>query len=205
MTGDPSLIQEYLQQMAETITQSVASLDPDRMILFFDEMLTARRVYVTGAGRSGLIARAFAMRLMHIGYDAYVVGETVTPAMRAGDTLVVFSGSGATGSILNICMTAKELQGRICLITASPESKMATLADCVVDLGDETGYYHRDRGAFEVRQITGQYRSVVATFAPLGTLFETLALVFSDAVISSLLQAKHEDISEVKSRLSNVQ
>jgi len=72
-------------------------------------------------------------------------------------------------------------------------------------LGTGQWYYHKDRGAFELRQITGQYRSVVSAFAPLGTLFETLALVFSDAVISSLLQVKQEDMGEVKSRLSNVQ
>jgi 6-phospho-3-hexuloisomerase len=168
-------------------------------------MLSAKRVYVAGAGRSGFIAKAFGMRLMHLGFDTYVVGETVTPALLPGDTLVVFSGSGETLSMVSICGTAKQLGGKICLITASPDSRMSRMADCVVNLGDLTGYYRRDRNSFEVRQLTGKYRSVNFAFAPLGTLFETLALVFSDAVISSLIEAKKSEIREIQKRLTNVE
>ena len=93
----------------------------------------------------------------------------------------------------------------ICLITASPESKISRIADCVVNLGDLTGYYHGDQSSFEIRQMTGQYRSIASAFAPLGTLFETLALIFSDAVISALMEAKKEDIGELKGRLTNME
>jgi 6-phospho-3-hexuloisomerase len=74
-----------------------------------------------------------------------------------------------------------------------------------VDVGDLTGYYRRDDTPFELRQITGQYRSVTSAFAPLGTLFETLALVFTDAVISAIMEARKSDVNEMKGRLSNVQ
>jgi 6-phospho-3-hexuloisomerase len=168
-------------------------------------MLSAKRIYVTGAGRSGFVAKAFAMRLMHIGFDAYVVGETVTPAFSNGDTLVAFSGSGETNSVVDICELAKEIGGRVCLVTSAPASRMGRIADCVVDVGDLTGYYRRDDTPFELRQITGQYRSVTSAFAPLGTLFETLALVFTDAVISAIMEARKSDVNEMKGRLSNVQ
>jgi 6-phospho-3-hexuloisomerase len=56
-----------------------------------------------------------------------------------------------------------------------------------------------------MRQMTGQYRSAVSTFAPLGTMFETLALVFSDAVISALMEAKKEGALELKERLTNME
>ena len=58
---------------------------------------------------------------------------------------------------------------------------------------------------YEVRQITGQYRSVSSSFAPFGTLFETAALIFSDAIISALIEAKHCSLDEARTRLSNVQ
>jgi 6-phospho-3-hexuloisomerase len=74
----------------------------------------------------------------------------------------------------------------------------------VVNLGDLTGYY-RDRNSFEVRQLTGEYRSVTSAFAPLGTLFETLALVFTDAIISSLMETRTAEIGELKDRLTNVE
>jgi 6-phospho-3-hexuloisomerase len=205
MTNEATRIPAFMQQMAATITKSSASLDQHQMAVFFREMLSAKRVYVAGAGRSGFIARAFGLRLMHLGYDTYVVGETITPAFHSGDTLVMFSGSGETHSMASICGTARELGGKVCLITAAPNSKMSTMADCIVNLGDLNEYYHKDKHSFEIRQLTGKYRSVTTAFAPLGTLFETLALVFSDAVISALMESKKAEIHDMQVRLTNVE
>ena len=205
MTRENPPIPAFMQQMAEAITATARTLDPNQMAAFFQEILAATRVYTVGAGRSGLIARAFGMRLMHLGYDAYVVGETITPAFHSGDLLVVFSGSGQTQSILSICATAKELGGRVCLITASPNSRMSRIADRVVNLGDLSEHYERDQDTFEIRQLTGKYRSVTSAFAPLGTMFETMALVFSDAVISSLMEEKSDDIPRIRERLTNLE
>jgi 6-phospho-3-hexuloisomerase len=205
MTDEVTRIPAFMQQMAAIITKSVLMLDQHQVQIFLEAMLAAKRVYVAGAGRSGFIARAFGLRLMHLGYDTYVVGETITPAFHSGDTLVMFSGSGETHSMVSICMTAKELGGKICLITGSPDSKMSRIADCIVNLGDITGYYHKDKSSFEIRQLTGKYRSVTSAFAPLGTLFETLALVFSDAVISALIEAKKAEIHDIQGRLTNVE
>lgn len=205
MTDEFSDIPLFMEQMAESIKKTAAMLDNLETSAFFHHLLKAKRIYVAGAGRSGLIARAFAMRLLHLGYDVYVVGETVTPALVPGDTMVVFSGSGETVSMATFCATVKGLGGTICLITASPESKISKIADCVVNLGDLTGYYHGDQTSYEIRQMTGKYRSTSSAFAPLGTLFETLALIFSDAVISALMEAKKEDPGELKGRLTNME
>jgi 6-phospho-3-hexuloisomerase len=205
MNDEITRIPGFMQQMAATITKTADMLDQDQMVAFLQEMLSAKRVYVAGAGRSGFIAKAFGLRLMHLGLDVYVVGETITPAFRSGDTLVVFSGSGETHSMVSICGTAKELGGKVCLITGSPDSKMSRMADCVVNLGDLTGYYRKDKNSFEIRQLTGKYRSVTSAFAPLGTLFETLALIFSDAVISALMESKKAEILDMQRRLTNVE
>jgi 6-phospho-3-hexuloisomerase len=205
MTNEFSPISAFMQQMAATIASTAVSIDQEQMKVFFLEILGAKRVYIAGAGRSGFIAKAFGLRLMHLGYEAYVVGETITPAFRAGDTLVVFSGSGETHSIVSICITAKELGGKVCLITSSPDSKMSKIADCIVNLGDPTGFYQKDKYSFEIRQLKGDYRSVSSAFAPLGTLFETMALVFSDAVISSLMEAKKADVIEMQGRITNAE
>lgn len=197
-------IPTFMEQMAESIRKTAVLLDRSETRTFFREILAAKRIYIAGAGRSGIIARAFALRLLHLGFDVYVVGETITPALRSGDTLVVFSGSGETHTMATFCTTVRELGGRICLVTASPDSTMGRMADCIVNLGDLTGYYRKETATFEERQVTGQYRSVASAFAPLGTLFETDALVFSDAVISALMMAKKEDAGELKGRLLNV-
>lgn len=197
-------VEELMLLMTEKMRETAGALDPEEALHFFDEILAAGRVYVAGAGRSGLVAKAFAMRLMHIGYDSYVIGETITPAFSAGDTLVVFSGSGETNSIYDVCETARELDGRICLITATRTSRMAELATCIVVLGSLYAGTHLS-SQYEVRQITGQYRSVSGSFAPLGTLFETAALLFSDAVISALIEARHCNLDDVRGRLSRLE
>jgi 6-phospho-3-hexuloisomerase len=204
VSGDPS-INELMLLMVGQMRETARMLSPDEAESFFSEMLKARKIYVAGAGRSGLVARAFAMRLMHIGFESYVIGETITPALSPGDTLVVFSGSGETNSVYDVSETAKELGGRICLITATRVSRMSRLADCMVILCSHQTSDNSIPSQYEVRQITGQYRSVSASFAPFGTLFETAALIFSDAIISGLIEARHCSLEEARKRLSNVQ
>ncbi len=205
MVADYPKINELMLLMSYRMRETARSLDEDQAARFLDEMLSARRIYVAGAGRSGLVSRAFAMRLMHIGFESFVVGETITPAILAGDTLVAFSGSGETNSIVDICETAKDIGAKICLITFSPESRAAGLADCIVTLGEGKADPDDIPSQYEVRQITGQYRSVATSFAPFGTLFETSALIFSDAVISALIEVLQCSLDDARGRLSNVQ
>ena len=70
----------------------------------------ARRTFVTGAGRSGLVAKSFGMRLMHAGLPSFVPGETVTPAAGAGDLLVAVSCTGETGYTSYLAGRAREPQ-----------------------------------------------------------------------------------------------
>jgi 6-phospho-3-hexuloisomerase len=205
MAAEPPHIPLFMQQMGESITKTAGTLDPAQMACFFEEMLSAKRIYVAGAGRSGLIAKAFGLRMMRLGYESYVVGETITPSFQPGDTLVVFSGSGETQSMVSTCETARDLKGRVCVITAMPDSRIGKLADCIVNLGDPTDTYVHDKNSFEVRQLTGKYRSVTSAFAPFGTMFETLALVFSDALISSIMEVRKDEIARMQGRLSNVE
>lgn len=91
-----------------------------------------QRIFVIGAGRSGFQAKGFAMRLMHIGYQDYVMGETITPSIKAGDTWVAISGSGTTKSIVADTQQAKKLGLKIVVLTSAPESPLAQLADAVI-------------------------------------------------------------------------
>ena len=205
MQSECSSIADLMLQMASSIEEVARTIDLENAGQFLDEILNAKRIYVAGAGRSGLVARAFAQRLMHLGFESYVIGETITPAFRPGDVFVAFSGSGETQSVVDVCETAREIGGRISLVTSTPDSSIGGMADCIVEIGNnrlKDADLPRD---FEIRQLTGQYRSVSQSFAPLGTLFETAALVFSDAIISALMEVKHCTIEEIRGRLANVQ
>jgi 6-phospho-3-hexuloisomerase len=171
--------------MAHQIELTAAGLSTEVVSRFIDEMLQAKnaRVYVMGAGRSGLVAKSFAMRLMHLGFLSYVVGETITPAMTKGDMLIVFSGSGKTRTVLDIAETAKQQDGRVCLITASLRSPLGDKADCIVLIPNFRTDLADDEIMVGSRTITSNH----PLFAPLGTLFETTSVIFCDAIVSVLM------------------
>ncbi|HOI13521.1 MAG TPA: SIS domain-containing protein [Methanoculleus sp.] len=198
-------IADLMLLMTSRLEETARTMDLESAGQFLDEILSAKRIYLAGAGRSGLVARAFAQRLMHLGFESYVIGETITPAFGPEDVLIAFSGSGETRSVVDACETAREIGGKICLVTSTPDSHIGRMADCIVEIGNDR---LKDTGIprdFEIRQLTGQYRSISGSFAPLGTLFETAALVFSDAIVSALMEVRHCTPEELRSRLANVQ
>ncbi|WP_268912369.1 6-phospho-3-hexuloisomerase [Lentilactobacillus sp. SPB1-3] len=91
-----------------------------------------KRIFVLGSGRSGLMAKGFAMRLMHIGYTVFVIGETITPSVQAGDVLISVSGSGKTSSIVELSEKAKKNGVEVIGVTSSNNSPLAQIADQVL-------------------------------------------------------------------------
>ena len=194
-------VQEMMRLMASKIRAIAKTISDDDAEKFIQEMLRAKRIYVIGAGRSGLVAKAFAMRLMHLGLQAYVVGETITPALNKGDVMVIFSGSGRTKTVADLAETAKEIGGRICLITSNAESRIGKISDCLVIIEHHRDDVEDDAVEFEIRQMMGDHKS----FAPLGTLFETASMIFADAVISRMMEITMTDENALKNRHTNIE
>jgi 6-phospho-3-hexuloisomerase len=194
-------VQEMMRLMASKIRTIANSISDDDVGKFLDEILKAKRIYVMGAGRSGLVAKAFAMRLMHLGFQAFVVGETITPALNTGDAMVIFSGSGRTKTVADIAETGKEIGAHICLITSNADSRIGKIADCIVIIEHHRDDVDDDAAEFEIRQMMGDHKS----FAPLGTLFETASMIFADAVISRLMEITKTDETALKNRHVNLE
>jgi 6-phospho-3-hexuloisomerase len=167
---------EYVREVLRELDRTLAAISPQEAERVVDLILGARRVFVAGAGRSGLAVKAFAMRLMHMGLDAYVVGETTTPGMGTDDLLVIGSGSGETGSLVPMAEKAKGLEGRIALVTIFPTSRIGKLADAVVRIPAPTPKADGDDGFTSVQ--------------PMGSLFEQSLLIFLDIVVMRLMGTK---------------
>lgn len=149
------------------------------------------KVLVVGSGRSGLVGRAFAIRLSHLGFSVYVLGDTIVPALQRGDVLFAISGSGRTASVVSAARAAKEVGAQVIAVTSYPESDLAKIADYTVVVRGRTKLASESN--YNARQILG----IRGELAPLGTLFEISALVFLDAVIAELmrvLRATEEDL-----------
>lgn len=194
-------VQEMMRLMASKIRAIAGTISDDDVENLIHELLGAKRIYVIGAGRSGLVAKAFAMRLMHLGLQSYVVGETITPSMSRGDVMVVFSGSGRTKTVADLAETAKDLGAHICLISSNKDSRIGKIADCCVVIEQHRDDVDDDAVEFEIRQMMGDHKS----FAPLGTLFETVSMIFADAVISCLMEITKTDETALKNRHTNIE
>ncbi len=191
--------QRALSEILEHLRVSSKKLRSKQVKDFINALLDAKRVFVVGSGRSGLVVRAFAMRLMHLDMNVRVIGETITPSLRNDDLLVALSGSGETSFAVSAAKTAKGIGTKIVVITSYPRSTLAKLANHIVTLPGRTKIAliksHLDR------QIVGEYESL----APLGTLFEVTALVFLDSVIASLMVKLGRKEEELQARHANIE
>ena len=91
-----------IEAILDNIRDAEEYLVEEDIANFIEIITTADNIFVTGAGRSGLAAKAFAMRLMHLGLSSYVVGETISPAINAGDCILAISGSGERKQLRSI-------------------------------------------------------------------------------------------------------
>lgn len=184
--------------MAMHLEKLAGEIDNNSIKEMLTEVLSARRVFVLGAGRSGLVGRAFAMRLMHLGLSSHVVGETTTPAVSNEDVVIAISGSGQTRSVSDLGKVAKDIGATVVAITSNKDSKLGNLADVVVELPGRT---KEDIGGYLERHMRGEY----SYLTPLGTSFETSASVFLDAVIAELIYITGASEADLKSRHTNIE
>ncbi len=123
---------EVLQTISDEITSVLDKVKEEDIQAMMDVMDKSRRVFVSGEGRSGFSAKGFAMRLMHIGYTVYFVGETITPAIAEGDVFIGVSGSGKSASVVTDAKKAKEKGCTVVAVTSKSDSPLAEAADVIL-------------------------------------------------------------------------
>ncbi|MDO4679720.1 MAG: 6-phospho-3-hexuloisomerase [Aerococcus sp.] len=147
-----------------------------------------KRIFVLGAGRSGLMAKSFAMRLMHIGYTVYVIGETISPSIQSGDVLVSVSGSGKTGSVLEPTEKAKQAGVKVIAVTSNAHSPLAEVGDATIVVPGAT------KGGDGVQSIQ-----------LLSTLFDQSVHITLDVLCLMLSQRDHVSNASAKAEHSNLE
>lgn len=123
---------EVLKDILGEIETVLDSVDETHMNAVMDHVRKDRRIFVDGEGRSGFSAKGFAMRLMHLGYTVYFVGETITPALREGDLFIAVSGSGKSANTLSDAKKARSAGADVIAVTSKPDSPLAHEAVCVL-------------------------------------------------------------------------
>ncbi|MCM2534151.1 6-phospho-3-hexuloisomerase [Neobacillus pocheonensis] len=181
---------QFLEEIIKELSRSVPLISDIEAENLVNGILESNKVFVAGAGRSGFMAKSFAMRMMHMGIDSYVIGETVTPNFEKDDILILGSGSGESKSLVSIAEKAKSIGGKIAAVTIFPESAIGHLADITIKLPGSP----KDQSA-------GDYQ----TIQPMGLLFEQTLLLFYDAVILRFMEKKGLDTNKMYGRHANLE
>ncbi|HDS58796.1 MAG TPA: SIS domain-containing protein [Thermoplasmatales archaeon] len=176
---DCSRFDPAISYIGERLTAILDNVDRVRIAEAVNLFMKAPRIFIYGTGRSGLVGKAFAIRLVHLGFQTFVIGETITAPVQKNDLVVLISGSGETIPVAMTAEIARRLGAKIVSITANPESHTARFADVVIIL--DTGEGDAD-------------------LAPLGTLFESSAWVLLDGLVAELMARTGEDEENMKER-----
>ncbi|WP_297520313.1 6-phospho-3-hexuloisomerase [uncultured Clostridium sp.] len=181
---------EYLTKIVQELSKSIELISNVEAENLANQILKSKKIFIYGAGRSGLMGKSFVMRMMHMGIDAYVVGETTTPNFEKEDLLIIGSGSGETKALIPIAQKAKILGGTVAAVTLSPDSTIGLLADIIVKLP----------GAAK-DQSNGEYK----TIQPMGSLFEQTMLLFYDAIILTIMEKRGLDSNKMYGKHANLE
>ena len=189
-----------MRLIIENLKEVIDKLDKEAIKAMLQKTIDSNRVFVMGAGRSGLVAKAFAMRLMQLGFSVYVVGETTTPAVLPSDVVIAISRSGETRTITDLGKAAKDIGSTLLTITSKKDSTLSKISDITLIIPSKMKNDSEEANYLE-RHMLSDYKKMF----PLGTSFEITALVFLDSVISQLIMLTGTSEDELKSRYTNIE
>lgn len=178
-----------LGMIQNEIAASTAGIDETQLSVLAAHLRLAERVFVSGAGRSGLVLRMAAMRLMHLGLTVHVAGDTTTPAIGPNDMLLVASGSGTTSGVVKAAETAAKVGAPVCAITTDGASPLAALADALVLI---PAAQKTDHGSSVSRQYSG-------------SLFEQVVFLATESVFQTLWNRTAEPAENLWRRHANLE
>jgi len=175
---------EYINYKIKDILDAVSQDDINQVKKLF---FKSKRVFVYGAGRSGLVARAFAIRLVHLGFQTFVIGETIGAPVKKDDLVFIVSGSGETITSVMTAEIARDIGAKLIVVTGEKNARITRFADVIIVLSAAC----QDT---EKKQL-----------APLGTLFEASVWVLLDAIVAMLMDSKGETEKTMQSRHATLQ
>ena len=176
------IFSESITYIHKKIGEILAQVSPDDVNTVLHLFFTSKNIFVYGAGRSGLVAKAFAIRLIHLGFQAFVIGETITVPVQEDDLIVIVSGSGETIPAVMTAEIGNNLGARVISITGKKNSDIARFADVTIFVSAGCSEEERKK------------------FAPLGTLFEASVWILLDGMIADLLDRKKETEETMRKR-----
>jgi 6-phospho-3-hexuloisomerase len=184
------VIKQKISSILGEIAQVLDQINQSEVDQLITEINKANKIVVCGAGRVGYAVRGFGMRLGHMGFKVYALGDTTVPSIAEGDLLIVASGSGETQTIFDLVSIAKKNQSRIAAVTGNRDSRIGKLADTVLKITAPS----------KTKAIEG-----FISVQPMTTLNEQCLGLLFDAIVLQLMDQIHETHDTMWNRHSNLE
>jgi 6-phospho-3-hexuloisomerase len=172
------------------IREALARINLDEAEALVVALAKARRIALYGVGREGLMIKALAMRLYHLGLDAHVVGDMTTPPVGKGDLLLVSAGPGMFSTVAGLVSVARKAGAATACFTAQPDAVVPRMCDHVLVLPAQT--MASDRGA---------HTSVL----PMGSLYEGVQFIVGELLVMMLAEKGGVDPRAMRANHTNLE
>lgn len=156
----------------QEISDAAGRVDPFALDRLAREIADARRIVCYGVGREGLMMRALAMRLYHLGLDAHVVGDMSAPPVGLGDLLLVSAGPGSFSTVNGLIGVASAAGARTACVTAQPKGAAPSAVDTVLVIPAQT--------------MADDQAPTPASVLPMGSLFEGAQFLTFELLVLAL-------------------
>ncbi len=133
-------------------------------------IINSNHIYFSGSGRSGLMIKSFANRLLQLGLEVSVVGEISSPHTHSNDLLIFNSASGKSEKLIAQAKIAKNNGLKEILFTVDNNSPLAQFCEIVVQINAQSKFEHNK------------------SIQPMGALFEQFSLLLFDSIILRLMK-----------------
>lgn len=180
------MIKEYAKICAE-LNSVNSSLNDKKAEKILELIFNARKIFLSGEGRSGLMIKALANRLTQVGLQVHVATEVTAPAISKNDILIFNSASGNSVFLNSQAKSAVDLGAKVITFTANMESELCQKSDVVTLIDAQSK--DENRGSIQ----------------PMGSLYEQATLLLFDSLILKAIKDRKVTNKQLRSAHSNLE
>ncbi len=78
-------MKEASAYILKEVQEALDKVDTNKVAEVIDLIISSKKIFIYGVGRSGLVGKSFAVRLVQLGMDVHFVGDMTTPIVETGD------------------------------------------------------------------------------------------------------------------------
>ncbi|HEY5813332.1 MAG TPA: SIS domain-containing protein [Terrimicrobiaceae bacterium] len=182
---------EYVRKIDAELEGILGALDQQELDSFLENIESAKKIALHGVGREGLMMRAFAMRLFHLGYDVSVVGDMTAPYLAAGDLLIISAGPGYFATIDGLRAEAQRDGARVFCLTAQRDGKTPQACDGSLLIPAQT--------------MADDQKTTASSILPMGSLYELAMFALFEIIVLELLKRTGRTFGAARERHTNLE